>query len=165
MFTTMHIRHFSACLLGLLLVSCADTSSPGASGSAAPAAPGPDYRNSRAEVVVLDFFDMYCHKCQTAASHVNDLHALARQRGYGSRIDFYAIGWGNTPMECEMYRKRFDVPFPVVSDRDRSISGRFGKFRPPLLVALRKEGGQWKEFYRVSDVRNKSEAILNAIQP
>ncbi len=160
----MKPRLLSAFVLALLLGACASTD-PAATPSASAATTGPDYRNSRADVVVLNFFDMYCHQCQTAASHINKLQELSRQRGYGSRIDFYAIGWGNTPMESEMYRKRFNVPYHIVPDRDLAISRRFGKFRPPLLIALRKQGGQWKEFYRVGDVRNKSEAILNQIKP
>ena len=159
------VRPLATCLFVLLISACASTD-PGGSGTpAASTGRVADYRNSRADVVVLSFFDMYCHQCQTAASHVNDLHALSRQRGLGSKTDFYAIGWGNTPMESEMYRTRFNVPFAIVPDRDLSISKRFGKFRPPLLIALRKEGGQWKEFYRVTDVRNKSESILASIQP
>ena len=67
---------------------------------------------------------------------------MVQQRGLGSKIDFYAIGWGNTPMECEMYRKRFDVPLSRRPRPGPSISKRFGKFRPPLMIALRKQGGE-----------------------
>jgi peroxiredoxin len=155
-------RFLSAGILALLLGACA-TTDPTSSPAAAGTATGPDYRKSRADVVVLSFFDMYCHKCQTAASHVNKLHALSRQQG--ADIEFYAIGWGNTPLESEMYRKRYNIPFHIVPDRSLAISRRFGKFRPPLLIALRKEGGEWREFYRVSDVRNKADSIFATIKP
>ena len=154
---------FPALVLGLLLAGCASTGTGG--DSAAPAGPVADYRNSNAEVVVLNFFDMFCPHCQTAAKHVNEVYAMTRSRGMASRIDFYAIGWGNTPMEAEMYRTRFHVKYPVVPDRDRSISSRFGKFRPPLLLALRKQGGRWTEFYRTTKVRGKAEEIYARIQP
>jgi hypothetical protein len=154
---------FPALVLGLLLAGCASTDTGG--DSAAPAGPVADYRSSNAEVVVLNFFDMYCTHCQTAAKHVNEVYDMTRSRGMGSRIDFYAIGWGNTPMECEMYRKRFNVKYKIIPDRDLSISRRHGDFRPPLLIALRKRGGQWTEFYRISDVRGKSSEIFAKIQP
>jgi peroxiredoxin len=149
--------------MALLLAGCATTGpgeslSPGAGQVA-------DYRNSRAEVVVLSFFDMYCPHCHTAAKHVNQAYDKTRAAGLGSRVEFFAIGWGNTPMECEMYRKRFNVRFKIVPDRDLSISRRFGKFRPPLLVALRKQGGSWSEIYRVGDVRGKADEIYANIQP
>ena len=157
----MKTRLLSVLIIALLLGACASTDPGGI--PAAPTTSAPDYRNSRADVVVLSFFDMYCHRCQTAAPHVGQIHALSRQ--HGADIDFYAIGRGNTPLESEMYRKRFSVPYHIVPDRDMAISKRFGKFRPPLLIALRKEGGQWKEFYRVTDVRNKAESIFNTIKP
>ena len=156
----MKTPHLILLAAALLLGACA-TPDPGSSGT--PSGTAPDYRNSRSQVVVLNFFDMYCHKCQTEASHVNKIHAMARQQG--ADIDFYGIGWGNTPMESEMYRKRFKVPYHIVPDKELTISKRFGSFRPPLLVALRKEGGQWKEFYRTSKTRFKSAEVFEAIKP
>jgi len=147
---------------GCLLAGCGGT---GGGGATAPSGPVADYRNSKAGVVVLDFFDMYCHTCQTAASHVNELHGLVQRRGLGGRIDFYAIGWGNSPMESEMYRKRFAVRFPVVADPDLAISSRFGRFRPPLLIALRRQGGGWVEIGRFTDLRTNPEEILAKISP
>lgn len=148
-----------------LLAGCSGTGTGGAATVAGAGGASADYRNSTAEVVVLDFFDMYCHTCQTAASHVNELHREVGKRGAGGRVDFYAIGWGNTAMESDMYRKRFKVPFPVVPDPELAISNRFGKFRPPLMIVLRKQGGGWKEIDRVKDVRGDHEAILAKILP
>ncbi len=146
----------------LLVAGCASDGGAGATGSTASQA---QFLRTNADVAVVDFFDMYCHSCQTAAPHVNDLHALVQKRGLGSRIAFYAVGWGNTAMEADLYRTRFDVPFPVIPDRDLTISSRYGKFRPPLLIALRREGGGWKEFYRTTDPTASPEAILDKIRP
>lgn len=145
-----------------LLAGCGGPGGGESSGSSGPVA---DYRNSRADVVVLNFFDMYCHTCQTMAPHSKQLYQLVQRRGLGSKIDFYAIGWGNTAMESEMYRKRFGISYPVVPDRDLSISSRFGRFRPPLMIALRKQGGGWSEIARFKDLRGDKEAILAKITP
>ena len=152
----------SALFLVLLLGSCAATDTGGGPPVTGPAA---DYRNSKADVVVLNIFNMYCPHCQVNAKYVNELYELTQSRGAGSRIDFYAIGWGNTPMEADMYRTRYNVKYPVVPDRDRSISSPLGDFRPPLLLALRKQGGRWTEFYRTTEVRGKAEEIYSKIQP
>jgi hypothetical protein len=134
-------------------------------GGTVPSGPVADYRDSTAEVVVLNFFDMYCHTCQTMASHVGELQRMVRQRGLDSRIGFYAIGWGNSPMESEMYRKRFGVGYPVIPDPELVISKRFGRFRPPLLIALRRQGGGWSEIARFTDLRGDKEEILAKITP
>jgi hypothetical protein len=96
---------------------------------------------------------------------VNELHRAVKNRGAGSKVQFYAVGWGNSPLEAETYRKRFNVPFPVIADRDLAISKRYGSFRPPLLIALRREGGTWKEFYRTKHVMGQTDDILSAILP
>jgi len=145
-----------------LLAGCAGS---GGAGSTAPAGPVADYRNSRAQVVVLNFFDMYCHTCQTMAPHAKELHQMVQRRGLGSKVEFYAIGWGNTPMECDMYRKRFGVNYSIIPDKDLSISRRFGRFRPPLMIALRKQGGGWTEVARFTDLRGDKEPILAKISP
>lgn len=148
-------------LWAALLCSCSPTGTPADSS----ASQGPDYRKSNADVVVLSFFDMYCPHCQRSAPDVNQLHAMVQRRGMGGRIAFYAIGRNNTPMEAEMYRKRFNVTYPVLADRDRAISSRFGDFLPPMLIALKKKEGRWQEFYRESKIQGKADQIYRHIQP
>lgn len=143
------------------VTSCSSSREPMA-GSVAPAS---SFLKTNASIAVVNFFDMYCHTCQTEASHVNDLHRAVQDRGMASKVQFYAIGWGNSPLEAETYRSRFKVPFPVIADRDLAISNRYGSFRPPLLIALRREGGTWKEFYRTPHVMGHTDEILAAILP
>lgn len=157
---TTIVTLFSGMALVMMISSCAGTSTEASPSNMTHEA---DYRRSNADVVVLSFFDMYCPHCQKLAKHVNALHAMTQRRGLAKEIDFYAIGWNNSPLEAEMYRKRYSVTYPVVSDKDRAISARFGTFRPPLLIALKKQGGQWTEFYRVEDVSGKTNEVFAQI--
>lgn len=150
-------------LLAILLAACSAPS--GGTGAELPSGSHPDYRDSGAEVVVLNFFDMYCHTCQTMAPHAKELHRMVQQRGLGSRVDFYAIGWGNTPLECEQYRKRFQISYPVIPDRELTIAKRFGRFRPPMMIVLRRQGGGWAEQARLTDLRGDKEALFARISP
>ncbi len=160
--TTQHILSLAAIAsVAWLLSACTPASAPGQ----APAGTRADYLDSKAEVVVLNFFDMYCPKCQKDAKYVTALHHTVQRQKLGSKIQFYAIGWNNSPLEAEMYRRRYNVTYPVLPDKTRILSSRFGKFRPPLLIALKKQGGQWTEFYRTRSVGNKSAEILRQINP
>jgi peroxiredoxin len=160
---TAMVTVFSGIVLVMMTSSCAGTSADSSTSNKSDKVNEVDYRHSKADVVVLSFFDMYCPHCQKNAKHVNELHAMTQRRSSAQKVDFYAIGWNNTPLEAEMYRKRYHVTYPVVSDRDRSISSRFGKFKPPLLIALKKQGGQWTEFYRVVNIRGDNEKVLHQI--
>lgn len=156
------LRLFPLLLLPLVPACTGSSGNP-----AVPVSQGsyPDYRSSKAEVVVLNFFDMYCHTCQTMAPHSKELYQMVRSRGLGGRVEFYAIGWGNTPLESEQYRQRFHVSYPVIPDRERVIAKRFGKFRPPLMIVLRRQGGQWVEKDRIVDLRGDKEALFARISP
>lgn len=149
----------------ILLSSCSETQTTDQPAQSQGASQGLDYRQSKAEVVVLNFFDMYCIHCQKDAKYVNELHSMVQSRGMGSKISFYGIGWNNTPLESNTYKTRFHAPYPVIPDKSRSIASRFGKVRPPLIIALKKEGGQWKEFYRTHKTKGKATEILSRIQP
>ena len=149
---------FSVLALGLLMASCADSSKKTSTPvSSSPAqGKGLDYRNSKADVVVLNFFDMYCIHCQRDAKHVNELYDRLK-KSRGSKVEFYGIGWGNSPMEVEMYRKRYNVKYPLIPDKDKAISKRFGKVRTPLIVVLKRQNGHFKETLRISKIKNKKD--------
>lgn len=148
--------------VAMLMAGCAR---PAGDGGVAAGGSYPDYRDSTAEVVVLNFFDMYCHTCQTMAPHSKELHRMVQQRGLGGRVDFFAIGWGNTPLEAEQYRKRYGVTYPVIPDRELVIAKRFGSFRPPMMIVLRRGGGGWVEQARLTDLRGDKEALFARISP
>jgi peroxiredoxin len=144
-----------AAILGVVLFAgCSESVSttPSPTGNRA----GLDYRNSKADIVVLNFFDMYCIHCQRDAKHVNELYSRIKSK-YGSKVAFYGVGWGNSPMEVEMYRKRYNVKYPLIPDEQKTISKRFGKVRTPLIIVLKKEGGHLKEEFRISKIKNKKD--------
>ncbi|NWK56693.1 hypothetical protein HW115_13805 [Verrucomicrobiaceae bacterium N1E253] len=108
---------------------------------------------------------MYCPHCQRSAGDVNELYAMVQSRGKGRQIAFYAIGKNNSPMEAQLYQKRYKVPFTVLPDKDLQISSRFSKVTPPMLIALKKQGGTWQEYYRVSKIEGNAAGIYPNIQP
>jgi hypothetical protein len=162
---TPMIRKFLVGLMGVSLFALSGCAGSGGAASSGSTTPPSEFLRTGADVAVVDFFDMYCHTCQTAASHVNKLHSLVQSRGLGSKIAFYAIGMNNTEMEANLYRTRFKVPFPVIADRDRAIASRYGSFKPPMLIVLRREGGKWREIHRTADPMVPPDRILDKIWP
>jgi thiol-disulfide isomerase/thioredoxin len=143
----------------LFFAGCSSTG-----GGAAPsglASPG-SFLKTSADVVAVEFFDMYCHHCQSAAPHVVEAYRMAKS-SMGSKVEFYGIAWGDTPMEAAQFQNRFNVPFPVIADKDLSISSRYGKFRPPLFIVLKKQGGKWVETFRTTDTHMKPAQIIEKL--
>jgi thiol-disulfide isomerase/thioredoxin len=97
----------------------------------------------KAEIIIIEVFNMYCPYCQKEAEHVNSLFVKIRDHeGLKGRIKLIGIGIGNTPYEVELFRKRFSVPFPMLSDHEMTIQGAADqKFRTPTFIVAKPQTG------------------------
>lgn len=95
-----------------------------------------------APVLVLEIFSMYCPHCQREAPVVNELYNLLESRGLAGRIKILGVGAGNSPMEVELFRTKFDVPFPLVADQDFHVHDVCGKVGTPYFYVLAKKPGE-----------------------
>ncbi len=96
-----------------------------------------------ADVLVIELFSMYCPYCQNAAPTVNELYAKMEQL---KRPDFKAviigIGANNTQLEVEIFRKGFDIAFPLFADPEMSIYKALSGAGTPMFIICKKEGGK-----------------------
>jgi peroxiredoxin len=91
----------------------------------------------RAEVVLIEVFSMYCPHCQHEAPNVNKLfHRIAADPALASRVKILGIGVGNTGYEVDVFRKRFDIPFPLIPDRSRRLASQLEVSITPTFVAF-----------------------------
>ncbi len=135
---------------------------------AGPAMPEPlrtALRNTKADVVVLNFFSLTCSRCPPAATHANRMFDEARRQGMGDRIAFFAVGPGHGPAHCELYRTRYGVSFAVLADENRAVTACFGKLALPLMVMLRRTGDQWIEFHRTRSFHRDPRKTLAPARP
>lgn len=117
----------------------------------------------RAEILVVDCFDMYCHACQTGAKHVNELYTMVEDHGLGSRIKFIGLGINNTPLETATFRRKFKVPFPSFPDRRRDVSNQFGRVRLPSILVLRSRDGTWEMMHQTTGAFTDPEELFMRI--
>ncbi|MDQ7784293.1 MAG: TlpA disulfide reductase family protein [Desulfomonilaceae bacterium] len=93
----------------------------------------------KAETVILEIFSMYCPICQAEAPTVNELHRMierdARLKG---KVKIVGVGTGNTPFEVDVFRKKYDVPFPLFADEKFLIQKTSeDKIRTPTFLTLK----------------------------
>lgn len=100
--------------------------------------------NVQADILILDFFDMYCHVCQSRARHMNDFYQLVQSRGLSGRVRVLGVGVGDTPKEVTVFKEKFELPFPVFPDRTGSFSRQFCKIRVPNVIVLKRHLGHFE---------------------
>ena len=103
----------------------------------------------KAEVVLIEFFSMYCPYCQDEAPRVNKLYnKIESNSDLKNKIRLIGIGVGNSPYEVNVFKKKYDIDFPLFSDADFSIHKLVGEVRTPYFLGVKiMEDGTHNIFY------------------
>jgi peroxiredoxin len=97
----------------------------------------------KARTVIVEFFSMYCPICQKDAPGVNELYRLIENNpDIKNKVKLIGIGAGNSPYEVEVYKKTYEVPFPLFPDKDFVIHQACGEVRTPyyMVVKMNEDG-------------------------
>ena len=92
----------------------------------------------KACAVIVELFSMYCPFCQKDAPGVNELYRLIENNpDIKDRIKLIGIGAGNSPYEVEVFKKTYNVPFPLFPDKGFEIHKACGEVRTPYYMTVR----------------------------
>ncbi len=92
----------------------------------------------KAKTVIIEIFSMYCPYCQKDAPGVNELYRLIENNAdIKNKIKLIGIGAGNSTYEIEVFKKTYQVPFPLFPDKDFAIHKACGEVRTPYFMVVK----------------------------
>lgn len=98
----------------------------------------------KARVVIVQILSMYCPVCQKDAPVMNEVYdALEGRPALKGKAKIVGVASGNTPFEVGVFKKKFDVRFPVIADDDmlfQKISQ--DRIMTPTFIVLKVEKGK-----------------------
>ncbi len=119
----------------------------------------------KAHLLIIEVFSMYCPHCQHEAPVVNELHGLIEKDASSKKdVKLVGIGIGNTPFEVDVFRKKFNVLFPLFADDDFQLKKiSTDQFRTPtFIVAVIGPGSGLKILdVHVGPIKNVEEFLTN----
>jgi len=92
----------------------------------------------KAEIIIIEMFSMYCPHCQREAPLVNELYnAIEKNAAFKDKIKLIGIGAGNSCYEVDVFRKKYEVPFPLFPDKSFAITKILKVTETPTFVGLK----------------------------
>ncbi len=121
----------------------------------------------KARVVIVQILSMYCPICQKDAPVVNEVFdALETTSPFKGKVKMVGVAAGNTPFEAGVFKKKFDVRFPVIADDDMQFQ-KISKDRilTPTFIVLKVEKGKKLKLIKVHvGMIHKAQELLEVVR-
>ncbi len=99
-----------------------------------------DLGRLQADIIIIEFFSLYCALCAREAPAIAELYALTQKHATPQRrIVLLGIGAGSSADEVARFKKQHSVPFPLVPDQQMAVARALKMTITPGFIALKKQ--------------------------
>ncbi len=94
----------------------------------------------RGSLILIEFISVYCVSCQRQAPIFNELYSsLEKDPRLRGRVKMIAVAAGNNLHEVEIYKKTYQIPYPILADPKFDAHIAVGSPRTPFTIWIRKD--------------------------
>ena len=94
-----------------------------------------------AELIVVEFFGIFCPKCHQNAPIANQLYkSIKEDKELSKDIKMIGIGLASKSKEIAVYKQKFKVEFPLFPDPQKKAKTKSKVKRVPLTILIDKSG-------------------------
>jgi thiol-disulfide isomerase/thioredoxin len=99
------------------------------------------FREIRGSLILIEFLSIYCVNCQRQAPIFNELYSsIEKDPRLKGKVKMIGVAAGNNLNEVEIYKKQYNVPYPIISDSKFDAHIAVGSPRTPFTIWVRKDG-------------------------
>ncbi len=99
-------------------------------------------KDLKAEVLLVEIFDVYCIPCQKQAPLFKQLFGMIQSDpATRDKIKMIGIAVGDEEPEIKKFRDHFQVPYAIVSDPDYILHKAVGGPPAPFSIIVRRDAG------------------------
>ena len=94
----------------------------------------------RGNLILIEFISTYCVSCQKQAPIFNQLYSsIEKDPGLKGKVKIIGVAAGNNLTEVEIFKKEYNVPYPLISDFKFDAHTAVGSPRTPFTIWVRKD--------------------------
>ena len=94
----------------------------------------------RGNLVLIEFISTYCVSCQRQAPIINELYSsIEKDPRLKGKVKMIGVAAGNSLPEAEIFKKHYEVPYPILSDPKFEAHTAIGSPRTPFTIWVRKD--------------------------
>jgi len=99
-------------------------------------------KDLKAEVILVEIFDVYCLPCQKQAPLYKQLFGLIQSNpATRDQIKMIGVAVGNDASEIKKFQDHFQIPYPIISDPKFILHEAVGGPPAPFSVIVRRDPG------------------------
>lgn len=120
-------------------------------------------------LILVEFISIYCVSCQRQAPIFNELYSsIEKDPRLRGKVKMIGVAAGNNVDEVEVYKKTYQVPYPVLADPKFDAHMAVGSPRTPFTIWIRKDaqgrGTVVSTHLGIMDLRSATEETRAVLQ-